>query len=1335
MSEQKERAGGSPDKSRTDFFTVGSPLHAVRPGYISRPADDALFHAVLAGKDAYLFAQAHSGKTSLIAATAARLQTNGYQVANLDLAQIGERDAGSDAARWYYSIAYRMLRQLRIKVDLQDWWQDKSILSHRQRLFEFYVEVLLANTRSPVAVFIDELQSIAGLEIAQHLLESITAVNKARVTEPELERLTFVLAGECDEALLMSDAESSPFRVMEPIRLDNFSRAAIDTYASELGLGTEAARVALDRIYYWTAGQPYLTQKLCRTVAREQDPGDVAALVDRVVLNQFGSRSSVAQEPHLARMQRRIVDDRRNYESVLNLYGRVRKGIAVPFEHDAISHRILASLGLVRQRPDGNIGISNRVYELAFTAHWANQNLPLHWRGPAIAAGLLLLFTAIPFWYTQLLPRPYARILTSPTMDMETVADAHNNLRSFPGHVQTADRLFVSQLQARARETDDELGVTLLANFAAAVPGQEQLSERLIAQFWDRQALKALRAEQRDTALLSSIKALVLPTAKRRRAVQSLIGDDYPYLRGTLSVGSPERLVFDAEHRLLTTTDGARVSQWALGTESRAARPPWVLSALEVTPLLRRVITDRAGSVSRIGLTVNISHQRLDDIRMRLIAPSGRATEIELSESSSSANEVLRIPAAALQDLVGETLSGTWTLSIRDEARGTAGHLVAWNLSLNSQVVEESFARGLDISEPSERESDRLWFSADGRFAIARAQQSDGARLWDLNYQQAARTIPVPASEDILGVSDDADSVVSSSQSTVSVWNARTGRLAASIDLGVAGEVTLLGDGRHLLLTGASDVDTTFELWRLQDGVQLASLVVSGSPALAVADPQGMHLAVADYDQSVRVWNFLSGDLVSQLDLSAPPNDLQLAPGGRALAVRFGSDSIALWHLSRPDRPLLIRRAGDDASDRFRFAFSPSGERFATGSPRRGYQVFRTQDGRPLAPPLGAGFSTLPAELLGFSEDEDLLVIADAAGEVSTWDLPVDAPGDGRGIDPDNAGRWQWRDGLDSVAMLAPGGQRLAVGDVDGHVHIVNATPTQSADVEDLSFLGHVAPVSLLEFNTDGSLVASAATDGSIRVWDAVSGLPRRYRASMQSPFIDAMTFSPSGAYLAAMGGRRVKIISVESGATVAEQELPERHSDLAFGADDRLYLAGESGMLRSLAAGSPANWSLGNEWQGLNPLRQIEISSARQLMVIVDSQHTVQVLDVLRGSIGTGQLELPDAVIDVQFSSNESHALLRTSRWVHRVSISRSGVDWRSAVLAPDALAAAGMAVDNPAGAAGSVGPERLLVLKREGRTVDVEPLDFSHATGRPSIGDRRSLLDEWQEKLGVAN
>ena len=332
MVKESEKKPMPATEKSAEFFNVGAPLHAVRPGYIRRSADDTLFDTLLAGHYAHVIAPDRTGKTSLVASISARLQNNGFKVAVLDLEQISERDGGSDAGRWYYSIAYRLSRQLRLKTDLQTWWQDHSILSNRQRLVEFYVQQILQNIPEHVVVFVDEVQVVEQLQFSEHLLASIRAAHNARSTELDFNRLSFALIGECDPHRLVEDPQLSPFVVSTEIRLDDFTRADLDVFGAELNLPAGAAERALDRIYYWTNGQPYLSQKLARAVSRETFSSDLTETIDRLAMQQLAGRAAIRSEPHLSHIHRTVLADRKNFEALLTTYGKICKGLTIPFD-------------------------------------------------------------------------------------------------------------------------------------------------------------------------------------------------------------------------------------------------------------------------------------------------------------------------------------------------------------------------------------------------------------------------------------------------------------------------------------------------------------------------------------------------------------------------------------------------------------------------------------------------------------------------------------------------------------------------------------------------------------------------------------------------------------------------------------------------------------------------------------------------------------------------------------------------------------------------------------------------------------------------------------------
>lgn len=1332
MTDESENESAQVLDRTGEFFSIGAPLHAVKPGYVRRPADDLLYDTVVAGAYAHIIAPDRSGKTSLIASASARLQNNGFKVAVLDLAQIGERDAGSDAGRWYYGIAYRLLRQLRLKTDLQAWWQDHSFLSNRQRLVEFYLQVILKNIEKRIVVFVDEVQYIADLPFTEHLLASIRVAYSSRTIEPEFRRLGFVTVGDCDPQRLIGDSQLSPFSISTEIRLNDFERSDLEIFSTELNLSHIDAEIALDRIYYWTNGHPYLSQKLARAVSREPIESKIEENVDRLALQQLAGKAALTSEPHLGQLQRTVLSDSKNYEALLTLYGQIRKGIRVKFDAESPAHRQLVAIGLVVANPNGEFRIRNRVYSAVFTARWANENLPLHWRGPAVAALVIFVLTAIPFAYTQLLPKPYLQVMANSTYDLETVSSAYQNLRSFPGHVEAADRMYQSVLENRGREAVSRPQIYEVTRYAATLPGGVALASDIAAAFWDRQVNYALRDERRDDALLASLEALTDTTQERRRRAASLVGDDYSQLIATIPAPSANGLVIDTENAQLTWHRDAEIMQWSYAGGVVQSRETWTMSALEVTPLVRRVIVDRSGTATRIGLTVNVSHARLDDIRMKLIAPSGRATDIQFSQASSAANEEVRISQDQLRPLLGEALNGTWSLSLRDEATGVSGHLVSWNLSLNSQVVVESFDRGLDIPDPVERPSKDLWFSPDGRYAIARALQSDSARLWDLNLAQAARTIALPANERVVGLSANSEFLVTSMQNSVNLWRIDNGRREAVLELGAAISNTLLSDdGRHLLVSYSTDTDTVFEVWSFESGGIIAEMNVAGIPALMSIDATATTIAVADFDRAVRVWNLRTGEFRTQIHLESQPSEILLSADGESLGVILYEQGVSLWRTSHGDSPVYQ----DSASDEWHMAFSPSGARFLAGNQREGMQVVRSIDGKPSGPLLDPGLVSGVEKTFTFSADEIQVITAGLSGYARIWNLPVvlaETLPEAGSSQPNAAGS------AVVVSAISRVGDRMAFGDRSGHVHIQEigtAVRDVGSDNEEISFLGHRDAVRSMIFSTDGTLIASRGEDGSIRIWDVQSGLPRPFYGKSSVASTGQMEFSPSSRQLAVLSNQRVWLMDTETGTELASIGLGESHWDLAFLADGQLYLGGESGTLRNLFVDRTGSWNLRNIWQGETALRKVEIGSTRQQIVLVDDLNRVRLLDPGNGRISSEILELPGAVTDVAFSPNESRVLLKTGRWIHRALISPLGLIWTDSVRAPKSANGSRMAFNQQPGSqatrqsrAASQSGDRILILTSDSKVAEV---NFSYSESPALFGNKAGLIDEWTLKL----
>ena len=1315
-----------------EFFSVGAPLHAVRAGYIKRRADDLLYETVLSGRYAHVIAPDRSGKSSLIAATAARLESQGCKIAILDLAQIGMRDSGGDAGRWYYNVAYRLQRQLRIRFDLQEWWQDKSFLSNRQRLVEFYSEVLLQHVSEHMVVFIDEVQCIEDRPYADQLLASIRAAHNARTTDPDFSRLVFVLSGECDPVSLVAEAELSPFNTTQPIPLDDFSRDEMNLFATELNLANGEAQRALDRVHYWTNGQPYLVQKMARSISREGDGGssaeDVHDLVDRVALQQLAGRAALHSEPHMSHIHRRLATGDRDSEILLNLYGRMRKGIEVAADLGSAAQRRLMAVGLVVIDDDGNLAVRNRLYGAVFTTRWANENLSTRLRIPLAVAGALLLLLVVPFWYTQWLPGPYVDVLANPDTRIDVAHDAYSNLASFPGHRDAATGLFRRYLEQRAAATDDLNEIDSLAGMFAELPGSGRQPDAIRAAFWDRRLADALRTEQRDAALLASLQSLVLSTPQRRQRAASLIGDDYPLLVSTLPSLPSGTTVFDPDSGLLSTARGATITQWSFAAQALQQRDPWPVTALEVTPLVRRVMVDRQGVVGRIGMTLNLSHGRLADLRIKVIAPSGRTVEVEPGVERASSGDDIRIPAAALTEFIGESLNGTWSISVRDEALGVAGQLVGWNLTLNAQGAVEHFQRGLNIPEPIERETDNIWFDRSGRYAIARAMLSDSARIWDLSLAEPIRAVAVSESEALIGLDTAARRLVTSTQNSVNVWDTSSGDKIATLSVGPASmSARLTADGSQLFVVQRSDEETRIQLWSLDEKRVTAELSVAGSPAHVVTDAVAARVAVADFDRAVRVWDLASGELLAQLDLAMQPSRIELSPDGMTLGALYSDAGLSLWRIAEDAKPLLET----SATGRWQLAFSPTGRLVVAGRPATGFQVYSSQDGRIVGPALGLESAGEGNSLPAFSADEQFILTGSPQAGIRVWRTPV-MPASV--ADSMIKAHQVWNPAADQTVIATPDGRTLAVGDADGHVHIVaiGERSTRLADIgEDVSFLGHSNEIRLLAADSAGRRVASVAADNTLRVWQVDNGEPLPWTVSLHGFTPHRLGFAADTTTLAAGADNALFIVDTDAGEIVAEFDLPGMLSDIEFDGADRLFVATAEGSLYRVQRQSGALWQLQQIWQNETGIRALAVSPRAGVLAIVDNGNVVSQVSLADGQVSAASLQLPSSVTELVFDQAGTRLYIRTPRWVHRATASASGLHWRDAALLPRGLRGAGVVFRTDDNAATSMA-RAVLPVSRSGH---VELFDATVAGSDIAglIGSRDDLLAEWRSRISA--
>lgn len=365
------------EEVRDFHFQVGGSVPVGSPTYVRRKADDLLAGHVQQAELCYVFNTRQMGKSSLRVRAADRLGKAGIACVSIDITAIGS--AGITAEQWYAGIARTLVTGLGLHrdFDLRRWWRERTELSPVQRLDVLVDEVVLERIAGPIAVFIDEVDSVLSLGFsADDLFALIRLMYNRRAEDPRYRRLCFVLFGVATPADLIRDRRRTPFNIGRPIPLAGFrfdeARNLIAGLA-RVGNGERLLRAVL----YWSGGQPFLTQKLCGLIAEDESrpPAGkesewVASLVQGRVIDHWRHRD---EPEHLKTIEARLLRDDAGVPALLSAYRRILDEVEVDAGDSPLEEALVLS-GLVTQTFD-KLRVGNPIYAAVFDHGWIEAAL------------------------------------------------------------------------------------------------------------------------------------------------------------------------------------------------------------------------------------------------------------------------------------------------------------------------------------------------------------------------------------------------------------------------------------------------------------------------------------------------------------------------------------------------------------------------------------------------------------------------------------------------------------------------------------------------------------------------------------------------------------------------------------------------------------------------------------------------------------------------------------------------------------------------------------------------------------------------------------------------
>jgi WD40 repeat protein len=354
------------------FYVTGGTLPVDTGSYVHRAADNELYESLLARKFCYILTSRQVGKSSLMVRTAARLREAGVAVGVADLTAIGRN---LTPEQWYAGLLARIGQQLDVEDELEDFWTDHRSVGPLLRWVEAMRSVVLVRRSAPVVIFIDEIDVVQSLGFStDEFFAAIRECHNRRAEEPEMNRLTFCLIGVATPTDLIEDRRLTPFNIGSRIELTDLAEEDAAPLSAGMGGGGETGRRLLRRVFHWTNGHPYLTQKLCAAVAADASATSTAD-VDRVCEDLFLADLARDVDDNLVYVRERMLRSEVDRATLLDAYGKVHAGKQVRFDDGDRVITVLLLSGIAANG-NGQLHPRNRVYERAFDRTWIRENMP-----------------------------------------------------------------------------------------------------------------------------------------------------------------------------------------------------------------------------------------------------------------------------------------------------------------------------------------------------------------------------------------------------------------------------------------------------------------------------------------------------------------------------------------------------------------------------------------------------------------------------------------------------------------------------------------------------------------------------------------------------------------------------------------------------------------------------------------------------------------------------------------------------------------------------------------------------------------------------------------------
>ena len=321
-------------------------------------------------------------------------------------------------------------------------------------------------------------------------------------------------------------------------------------------------------------------------------------------------------------------------------------------------------------------------------------------------------------------------------------------------------------------------------------------------------------------------------------------------------------------------------------------------------------------------------------------------------------------------------------------------------------------------------------------------------------------------------------------------------------------DVAFISNG-VLASSGEGGAAAALRLWNpitgQSEGAPLQGRATGAVSAFAL-DPRGELVATADGDQTLRLWNRVTGAPVE------PPlrghtrgvSSVAFSPDGNLLASAGRDGTVRLWDPPNGDPSRAsLRHPGGAAS----VAFSGDDKLLASSGANEYSALLELWDPDTGNHVPGPDLKRGSADSIAFRAKTHEIATSDANSEtVRLWDLDRRKP---------LRGEIRHR-GVVRALAFSPGGSLLATASSDGSLRLWNPSTRRAIEgsigAESKNIVRSVA------FSPDGRVLAAGGDEGVVRLWDTTTRAEIGDEIAVRTGGVTSVAFSPDGHRLA-IGG------------------------------------------------------------------------------------------------------------------------------------------------------------------------------------------------------------------------